>query len=558
MFPKLHRLSFSSTVATLLLAGCICLPVQNALGQVLRPLGASTDDHAPKKYKIEGAVINSVTGEPIPRALVQLTGPAQESVLTGSDGRFHFDAVPEGQVAVTGVKPGFFDQMERKRRYWMQYAITVGPDTKPITVTLVPESVIRGHVEDVNGEPIENAQIRVMQFRIQQGRKERQQVAYGKTDEDGNFRIADLRQGSYYVGVEANSARFQNPIDQFKKDREGYSAVVYYPNSPDLSAAQPVSLTPGQKIELQFALKREPMFRVAGKVAGLPPGTYASFQWFDLTGGSLAFTIQFERQDSTFKAMAPSGTYLLRVTAPDNNRHQLLAEQTITVGSDIPDLRVALARLPSVPVIVRSEVAKESPSHDAGGSDGLRQEVNVRLVADDFSNRGAWGNFDPQETPRSFKVREILPGKYSVEVTPTASNQYIQSARCGTLDLLREKLVVQPGVQVQPIEVVVRDDGATLGGKVRNASPDFVANLLIVPQAAPMQPARLMQVFGAAEFQSAALAPGDYKVFAFDSLDQIEYLNPESLDRYASQAATVSLSANGKANVTVDVIRTGE
>ncbi len=539
-----------------MLAGCICLLAQIALGQVLRPLGASSDDHPVKKYKIEGTVVNSVTGEPVPRALVQLNGSAQDSILTGSDGRFHFDAVPEGQIAVFGRKPGFFDQTEGKRRYWMEHAITVGPDTKPVTVALVPESVIQGHVEDPNGEPIENAQILVTQLLIREGRKERQRVGYGRTDEDGNFHIAELRQGTYYVGVEPNSSRLQNPIDQFKKDREGYPAVVYYPNSPDLSAAQPVVLTSGQRAELQFALKREPMLRVSGKVMGIPSGTYASFQWFDLAGGSLAFAIQFERQDGTFKAMVPAGTYLLRVNAPDNNRHELVAEQAVTISSDVPDLRIALARLPSVPVVVRSEAAKASTNPDT--VDGPRPEVNVRLVSDESSNRGGWANFDPQETPRTFKVREVLPGKYSVEVTPISGDRYIQSVRCGTLDLLREKLVVQPGVQLQPIEVVVRDDGATLGGKVRNAGPDIVASLLIVPQSAPMQPARQMQVFGAAEFQSAGLAPGDYKVFAFDSLDQIEYSNPESLGRYASQAATVSLSANGKVNITVDVIRTGE
>jgi len=303
-------LSFSPTGAGVLLAGCICFLAQNALGQVLRPLGASTDDHPVKKYKIEGTVINSVTGEAVPRALVQLMGPAQESVLTGGDGRFHFDAVPEGQVAVTGIKPGFFDQMERKRRYWMQYAITVGPDTKPITVTLVPEGVIHGHVEDVNGEPIENAQIRVTQFRIQEGRKERQEAAYGKTDEEGNFRIADLRQGTYYVGVEANFSRLQNLIEQAKKSREGYPAVVYYPNSPDLSAAQPVNLTPGQRIELQFSLKREPMFHVSGKVTGVPPGMSANFQWLDLTGGALAFA-NVNASGANFAALGP---LLMQVT----------------------------------------------------------------------------------------------------------------------------------------------------------------------------------------------------------------------------------------------------
>jgi hypothetical protein len=105
---------------------------------------------------------------------------------------------------------------------------------------------------------------------------------------------------------------------------------------------------------------------------------------------------------------------------------------------------------------------------------------------------------------------------------------------------------------------VLRDDGAVLTGKVRNTNGDLLTNLLIVPQFAPMQPSRIVSMSGQEEFQSAGLAPGDYKVFAFDSLDQLEYTNPEALGQYASQAATVTLSANGRANVTVDLIHIGE
>jgi hypothetical protein len=549
-------LTFACTA--LVLPGCLCLFTQSASSQVYRPLGPQSTDHLPQKYKVEGTVINSLTGEPVPRALVQLNGSSMETALTGLDGRFHFEAVPEGPIAVTARKPGFFEKDAGKPRTWSRSSITVGPQTESITVMLVPEGVIYGHVEDANGEPIENAQIRVLQVRIQEGRKRRQQVSGTQTDEEGDFRIADLAQGTYYIGVEANSSLLRNPIEQSKKNREGYPAVVYYPTSTDLSYAQPVNLSPGKKIQLQFSLKQEPLFHLSGKVTGMPSGTYANLQFFDLAGIPLTFTPQFDPQSGTFKTIVPAGTYVLRATAPDVNRHEMLAEQMITVDSDLPDLRLSLAPSVSLPVIVRTEITKETHDHlDVANPQGYRQEVNVQFSPIDPANRAAWANVDPGD-PSSFKVGNIVPGKYSVAVSPLRGDRYVQSAKCGTVDLLREELVVPPGVQLPPIEIVLRDDSAMLTGKVLNVNADYFTNLLVVPQFAPAQPSQIMNVYGPNEFQTPGLAPGDYKIFAFDSLDQVEYASPEVLSHYASQAATVTLSANGKSNVTVDLIRTGE
>src|SRR5437764_658432 len=136
----------SFACAALVLPGCICLFMQTAFGQVYRPIAPQSTDHPPQKYKLEGTVINSVTGEPVPRALVQLNAAVMETVLTGPDGRFHFAAVPEGQIAVSAQKPGFFQKEPGKPHAWPPYGITVGPETGPITVMLVPEGAIYGHV----------------------------------------------------------------------------------------------------------------------------------------------------------------------------------------------------------------------------------------------------------------------------------------------------------------------------------------------------------------------------------------------------------------------------
>src|SRR5260370_39015052 len=50
------------------------------------------------KHALRGTVVNSVTGEPIRGALVQIYFNGQSSMLTGPDGKFQFEGLPNGQT----------------------------------------------------------------------------------------------------------------------------------------------------------------------------------------------------------------------------------------------------------------------------------------------------------------------------------------------------------------------------------------------------------------------------------------------------------------------------
>ena len=60
------------------------------------------------------------------------------------------------------------------------------------------------------------------------------------------------------------------------------------------------------------------------------------------------------------------------------------------------------------------------------------------------------------------------------------------------------------------------------------------------------------------EFFFAGIAPGSYKLLAFDTLEGLEFRNSEVLAPYLSKAITVSLQANEVANVNVDQVSTGK
>src|SRR5258708_12122504 len=129
-----------------------------------------------------------------------------------------------------------------------------------MTIKLLPESVIAGHVENSEGEPVEGALVRVLTPLMKSGRRQWIPLSQAVTDEDGNFRVASLFTSRFQVEVQANRAR--------NLSKEGYPAVIYYPGVPDLASAQPLEVGHGRQLDLQFLIKREPVFKISGAIAG--------------------------------------------------------------------------------------------------------------------------------------------------------------------------------------------------------------------------------------------------------------------------------------------------
>ena len=101
-------------------------------------------------------MVNSATGEPIPRALVQLMGPLQRSDLTDSQGSFRFEGVPEGRAMFMARKPGFFSSEELSRGGGGPRApMMITADVSSLVLKLTPEGIVTGIVTGDDGEPLE-------------------------------------------------------------------------------------------------------------------------------------------------------------------------------------------------------------------------------------------------------------------------------------------------------------------------------------------------------------------------------------------------------------------
>ena len=202
----------------------------------------SIPNQGPKRT-ITGTVVNAISGEPIRHALVQVNGPVMSSALTGADGRFQIDNVPEGQVVIR-QKPGFFDASSIPGSEWRppNSMMTVGSGKNDFKVTLIPAAKLVGRVTDQDGEGVENMSLQVLCEQIFQGRKQWQPRNGGGTDDDGTYRFDGLLPSCViYAGGDTVPPAIWNapPL---------VTAPAYYPDSRDVASAQAIDLHPGQEL----------------------------------------------------------------------------------------------------------------------------------------------------------------------------------------------------------------------------------------------------------------------------------------------------------------------
>ena len=65
-------------------------------------------------YNLAGISVNSVTGGPVARALIQIwcfgaSGAIVDGVLTNGSGGFRFTGLPQGRCTLSAKRPGFED-----------------------------------------------------------------------------------------------------------------------------------------------------------------------------------------------------------------------------------------------------------------------------------------------------------------------------------------------------------------------------------------------------------------------------------------------------------------
>lgn len=492
-------------------------------------------------YTLNGTVVNSVTGEPIRRALVRLQINGEHLAFSDSSGRFELDDLPAGQAMAFAQKPGYFAEQELERHPATPMSVVIGPDSPALTLKLLPQSVISGHIKTAKADPIEGAQVKVIAARIVEGRKRWQIVQNIATNEDGEFRIAHLQPGSYYLEAEPGNYRQQR-----RTHKEGY-APAFYPSAPDITSATPLELSAGQQAEIDLSLQPVVDYKVSGALVGYPLNGGIQMMFTDRFGNQSSSLNRFNPVSGEFEAEVPAGSYMLEAVVWMHDGGQLRGELPLNVSRDVAGLEVTLHGSLPTPIIVKAEGAARDQD--------LSHIVQVHLVRDGdlIANPDYWSFWRPGDPKPMFVLPDVPPGRYAVEVRSNAGDWYVQSAQCGSTDLLREELTVASGSQIPPVEVVVRNDGATLTGHVNTGENRDFAAVVVIPEHRPASETHITTANSDGNFYVNGLPPDTYTVLALDSAAGLEYANPEVMEQYSAQATHVVLQSGGQEQVSLEL-----
>ncbi len=529
-----------------------------------------------KRDTVTGTVYNSVTSEPVRRALVTLAAAGEQLfAFTGGDGRFEIEGVPDGPALITARRPGFMDGNSNGQGVTAPEPFTVSSGTNDFRIPLRPAARITGTAVDPDGEPIAGLQIRIAAEQIMQGRKQLSDSGWVTTDENGVYEKDDLPAGTVYVQcVQAGN--------RLLPGGQVYPAK-YYPDSDSITSAQPIALRAGEEARADFTLRPVKAFGISGVVTGLLPNARVQV-WIENEEHEQQNLGNYGLNPENGRfvlRMVPAGSWILRFQANDNQGHIVEAEQPVAVAdADIRGLQIALQPTIAIPVVVNS--APPPPQTQVGvvqfsGPVFNGVQVQVRLIPETARRNeqyysqaepnqagaggtpeGASGGTEAREPPR-IQIPYVPAGRYRVLVQPFGM-QCVDTVTSGATDLTRDPLVVAGnGTAPPPITVSTRSDCGSVTATIHSERENVAAVVLLVADSGLTEPQIQMwqpSGNGNASTMFSNLGPGDYHIYAFSNIDDLEYGNPEALRDYAGQQ--VSVAANGNATVTLNVIERGE
>lgn len=540
---------------------CLFVALELALIWHLQIPSVSAQQTTPEPVEVRGRVVNSATGEPVAHALVQIYAGGQRVQFTASDGTFVFNDLPPGSYSPVARKPGFFNDQELSRP--MQPALMQAAQSEPVVLELTPEAIIYGEVKNENDQPLESVVVRAQQWRVQNGQRQLVNLRDAITDDEGNFRLADLHPGRYYLSFPSTngggwSTTFQ--LNSKKQEEQGYGSQ-FYPGVPDIKSATVIEVRPGAQVHIVQAMARQRLFQVVGVVHGADPQGGFNLMLMNSAGDLVNRDLNIDPKTGQFQIRGvPAGTYLLRVTAnqrpalrdtasgmvalSEEERPPLTAALPLQVHGNLTGLVLVLGTGTSVGVQIRDETSNNS------GANNLHQ-VFLQITPHEFSGFSSAIVMPPAPGDRRAATRfeGLAPDTYTVDARPNGP-WYISSLRCGTEDLLRDDLTISQGSSLPPIEVTLRDDGAQLTVNVKEKGQPAIAGILLFSSDYPR---RSQFLASAASVSMGDLAPGTYYAIAMRGAENLEFRDSTVMARYLTRATEVTLGPRANVAVVAEV-----
>lgn len=525
-----------------------------------------------QSFGISGVVVNAVTGEPVPRAEVQIGASQQQNpirtLITAVDGRFRFDGLAPGKYWLSAQRRGFPRQAFEQHGEFFT-AIAVGPnlDSENLTFRLQPHASISGVITDEAGEPVRDANVMLFRTGVESGRRGISMRDEAPTDDRGMYHFSNVHPGTYYIAVSARPwyAEYaggpsmttyttgSSNVSQSKTNPALDVAypITYYSGSTDGSEATPISVKMGDRATADVTLIAVPAVHVRVSV----PQENGATQTATGNGQAVRITTHvpetvmlsqqifggYERFIPTQQMQVAPGEIEISGVPPGHfdikvqsfGKAPISREGEVDISSDA---EVSSPATPSAPITIIGKVALD------GGSTPQHGFIRIwrRGSGDSLSGRISQGAFELHQD-------HIRPGKYEVGVFNVRGAVVRRIAADGA-KVVGQSLDIQGGGTIRLGVELASGLGAISGTAMQDGKPVSGAMIVLVPQDYENNTAliRRDQSDSDGTFSLRSVLPGKYTVLALGNGWDMEWLNPAVLAPYLPAGTPLEVVARQK------------
>jgi protocatechuate 3,4-dioxygenase beta subunit len=573
------------------------------------PAAPKVEDEA----SIEGMVVTSVSGDPLRKAQVTLTQvrppsevaekprdpdseperfPPITPITTGADGKFKFTKIAPGSYRLSVACNGFVSTDYGKKSAGGQGTIitlTSAQSLKDVLFRLQPAGLVTGHVHDSEGQPMTGMFVGLLKTGYSwTGSRTMMTVASGTTDDRGEYRLYWVSPGRYYLSATAGDLPFFMFNRTGNMVQEKNLPPTYFPGVLDLAHAAIIDVAPAAELNaMDITVTKPPTFKVKGTVVdsstGSTPKNVEVFlvprseneplvdEKFSIRGGGDNY--HFANGVFEVTNVIP-GSYTLRVSGyPDWNAPlDKGAVASVRTASDLYGVAFNRATTAEIPIDVS---AADVTGLKVALAPGERLTLKVSLNGNDISTFPDFEklrvNLIPvlrdsddlasQQGPLTAEgngtIEKVGNGRYRVRMEHGTPDIYIKEATFDNADALNGYLQIN-GPPAGSLRIVLGDKPGRVDGTLTDSSSKPVAGVqvILIPEKVRFRDElyKFADTDEKGHFSFRSIPPGDYRVFAWESLEPFEYFDPDLLSRYEQQGRFVHVTESSQESIDIRLI----
>lgn len=523
--------------------------------------------------------------------------PSIAPVFTDNQGKFQITDLEPGNYRLFAARNGY-TRMEYGQKLMNRpgtvLTVTAGQVMKDVAFKLTPAGTVTGRIVDELGEPLPGLTVQILRSTYDQnGKRTLQPTTSAKTNDLGEYRVYYVPPGRYFVSALAAAPSFDailaaatNPTGGANTNEvvaPGY-VQTYFPNTTDYTRAATIEVLPGSEVSaIHFTMVRQQRFHVKGRVTDLTTGVPPQVAQLSLSPRNSA--VAQNPLDSILSAAAgggnnynsADGTFDVRDVAPGSYWLQTMAMATPPAGAaqgaagaaaavlasmmtaiqpvevsgaDVDNLTIAVGGGMTIP----GRIQVEGTAPPAFGFDRIALSLNP---TNGVVTLGSLLQIARPGSDGAFSLEKVNAGEYRFAVQGLPPAMYVKSARFDQTDILAAGFSLTdraPGT----LQVVLSANAGQIDGNVVDKDSKQLRGIPTV--LIPDRTRERRELFKFAQtdqnghFVMNGIAPGDYKLFAWEDIEPFSYFDPDVLKQFEDKGKPVHVVETTKETFEVTLI----